>query len=169
MEKVIIVSKTDYKVGTKEKLEAHMKGFRHRAFSIFVFNHEKNLLLQRRADTKYHSAGLWSNTCCGHPRPKEKLSEAANRRLYEEMGFRCNLNEKFTFQYRAKFENGLRENEIDHVFTGTFDGIPQPNPDEVKEYKWVDLEELYQNVEQEPELYTYWFPIALEKLRNHLK
>ncbi|MGC8851384.1 MAG: isopentenyl-diphosphate Delta-isomerase, partial [Candidatus Micrarchaeia archaeon] len=139
MEQVILVDENDRELGVGEKMEVHRNGQLHRAFSIFVFNSDGKLLIHQRAKEKYHSGGLWTNTCCSHPRPGEKLDEAIHRRLVEEMGFDCPLKEVFSFVYQVKFENGLFEHELDHVYIGKFDGDPKPNPAEVMDWKWVDL------------------------------
>lgn len=162
-EKIILVSVKDEPVGTMGKLEAHEKGLLHRAFSIFVKNSEGKFLLQKRAKTKYHSGGLWTNTCCGHPRVGEETLSAAHRRLAEEMGFDCLLEEVFVFHYQTELERGLKENEIDHVFVGTFDGEPQPNPEEADDSAWKTRREIESDLALHPEHYTYWFKIAMEK------
>ncbi len=141
-EKVILIDKNNKKIGIEEKIKAHKKGKLHRSFSIFVFNSNEELLLQKRAKTKYHSGGLWSNTACSHPRPKENLGKAVHRRLKEEMGFDCKLKKAFCFNYKTKFSNGLIENEHDCVFIGEFNGKPKPNKREVEDYKWVTPDEL---------------------------
>ena len=160
-EEVILVDKNNRKIGTKEKLQAHKEGKLHRAFSIFIFNSKNELLLQRRVKAKYHCGGLWSNTCCSHPRPNEKLSKAVHRRLKEEMGFDCNLKKAFCFTYKAKFSNGLIENEYDYVFLGKFNGKPKPNPAEVMDYKWVSLKKLKNDIKKHPKKYTVWLKIAV--------
>jgi len=142
IEKIMLVNKNDRMMGYAEKMKVHKEGKLHRAFSIFVFNKEGQLLIQKRAKTKYHSGGLWSNTCCGHQRFGESLEKSAHRRLKEEMRFDCGLEEKFTFTYKIKFDNGLTENEYDHVFVGSFDGEPRPNPKEVSEWKWIHIRDL---------------------------
>lgn len=162
-ERVILVDEDDRPIGTEEKLAAHHKGLRHRAFSIIIVNDRGEMLLQKRADGKYHSGGLWTNTCCGHPRPGESIESAARRRLQEEMGFTCPLEERFTFAYRAELDQGLVENELDHVFVGHCDGArPQPDPHEVGDWRWVDVPTLRQDVAAHPERYTYWFRILLD-------
>jgi isopentenyl-diphosphate delta-isomerase len=153
-------------VGVLEKLTAHHEGHLHRAFSIFIFNSKKELLIHQRNPLKYHSGGLWTNTCCGHPRPNEKTIDAAKRRLMEEMGFVCDLKKEFDFTYFVKFNNGLSENEFDHVFTGVFDGIPRPNPAEVSDYKWINWDILNNDVYLNPEKYTYWFKECLQKFKQ---
>lgn len=161
-EEVILVDKHDNEVGAMEKLEAHKKGKLHRCFSIFVFHPDGRLMLQKRAKEKYHSGGLWTNTCCGHPRPGEDTEAAAHRRLKEEMGFGCPLKEIHTFVYKAPLDNGIIEHELDHVFIGTTDVHPQPNLEEAEDWKWVHTDALQKDMEAHPERYTYWLRIALE-------
>ncbi len=160
---VILVDKNNRKIGVEEKIKAHNEGKLHRAFSIFVFNSKKELLIQQRAKTKYHSGRLWSNTVCSHPRPGENYQQAAHRRLKEEMGFDCRLKKAFCFIYNTRFQNDLVENEHDSVLVGMFDGKPRPNPKEVMNYKWVPIKELKQDVIKNPHKYTVWLRIALEK------
>lgn len=162
MEQVVLVDEQNRALGAAEKLAAHAEGKLHRAFSIFVFNSEGRLLLQRRAQTKYHSGGLWSNTCCGHPRPGEATTEAAHRRLREEMNFDCELRAAFEFLYRAEFDNDLIEHEYDHVFVGEFEGAFVPDESEVEDWKWATPDELRRDVSERPEEYTYWLRAALE-------
>ena len=164
MERIILVDGKDREVGTGEKLEVHKAGSLHRAFSIFVFNRKGELLLQKRASGKYHSGGLWTNTCCSHPRAGENLEEAVHRRLKQEMGFDCPLKEAFSFIYKVRFDNGLHEHELDHVFTGRFDGKPAPDPEEAEGWKWASTEDLKRDVQKNPENYTYWLKVALEKM-----
>lgn len=152
-------------IGVMEKLEAHKRGFLHRAVSIFVFNAQGEFLLQRRADSKYHSPGLWSNTCCTHPRPGEDVTVAANRRLAEEMGMACALDSRFTFLYRTPVGNGLVEFEFDHIFTGITTELPKPNPDEVVAWEFVSPSALQQRINAEKETFTAWFPLILEQLK----
>lgn len=169
MEKVILVDKLDKEIGTMEKQEAHIKGVLHRAFSIFVFNSKKELLLQRRAKTKYHSAGLWTNTCCSHPRPNESTKQAAKRRLKEEMGMSCNLSKQFDFIYKAILTNGLYEHEFDHVYFGTSNDPPTINLSEVDTYEYKTLEVIKKEIKNIPERYTEWFKICfvqVEKFYN---
>lgn len=163
IEQLVLVDENDCEIGIEEKLKTHLEGRLHRAFSIFVFDNSQRLLLQKRAQTKYHSGGLWSNTCCGHPRPGESTIIAAHRRLREEMNFDCDLHKLFTFQYRAELENNLIENEVDHVFIGKFYGVPFPNAEEVQDWKWIDLIDLKNELEKHPEDYSYWLRKALEK------
>ena len=138
-EEVILVDENDIAIGSMEKLEAHQKGILHRAFSVFIFNSNNELLLQRRALTKYHSSGLWTNTCCSHPQPNEDTLAAANRRLKEEMGMQTSLTHKTSFIYKTNFDNGLTEHEFDHVFIGHTDTNPTINPEEVDSYKWISF------------------------------
>ena len=163
MEQVVLVDENDQVLGTMEKLEAHRKGLLHRAFSILVFNSRGELLIQRRADHKYHSAGLWSNTCCSHPRPDESIESAAHRRLLEEMGFDCSLTKAFQFIYKAKLTPELYEHELDHVLIGIYDGSPFFNKEEVSDYKFVSVEELTSSLKKHPERYTFWFKEIIEK------
>lgn len=168
MERVILVDSSDRALGTEEKIAAHEKGLLHRAISVFVFDStNKRILLQQRALSKYHCPGLWSNTVCSHPRPGEHTIDAAHRRLQEEMGFDCLLAERFAFQYRVPFENGLTEHEFDHVFVGTYDGIVTPNPDEAAAYAWRTCEEFLQNIKDEPEAYTPWLRIIVGEYWNN--
>jgi len=167
-EYVILVNEKDEEIGLMEKMEAHEKALLHRAFSVFVLNGKNELCLQRRALHKYHSGGLWTNTCCSHPRKGETNLEAANRRLFEEMGMRCDLSEKFDFVYKAEFDNGLTEHELDHVFVGYSEIEPEINTEEVAEFKWMDLEKLKSDMEVNPEIYTAWFKIIFERFYNSL-
>lgn len=164
MDSIILVDEKDREVGKGEKMKVHQEGLLHRAFSIFVFNSRGELLLQKRARGKYHSGGLWTNTCCSHPRAGEKLEDAIHRRLKEEMGFDCPLKEAFSFIYKVKFENGLYEHEYDHVFIGRCEVKPIPNPEEYEEWKWVSLEELKKDIKRSPEKYTYWLRSAMDRL-----
>ncbi len=169
MEKVILVDKNDKPVGEEEKMEAHEKALLHRAFSIFVFNSENKLLLQQRAYTKYHSPGLWTNTCCSHPRPGENTFAAAHRRLVEEMGFDCPLQEIFSFIYKAGLDQGLTEHEFDHVFFGRYDMPPKINSAEVASWKWVSMDEIAEGMEHDPDDFTIWFRIAFDRVYQHLQ
>ena len=162
MERVILVDEHDRELGAAEKLAAHVAGRLHRAFSIFVFNRAGQLLLQRRAKAKYHSGGLWSNTCCGHPRPGEATPDAARRRLREEMNFDCELRAAFEFLYRAELANELIEHEYDHVFVGEFDGAFVAEKSEVEDWKWTTPDELRRELRARPNDYTYWLRAALE-------
>jgi isopentenyl-diphosphate delta-isomerase len=162
---VILVDRADRAVGTSEKRAAHVTGALHRAFSVFVFDAAGRTLLQRRATSKYHSGGLWSNSCCSHPRPGESTAVAGHRRLVEEMGFDCPLHTAFTFVYRADVGGGLIEHEYDHVFLGRFDGTPMPDPAEVEAWRWVDPHVLTGELRREPDRFTFWFRIAWDELR----
>ncbi len=166
---VILVDENNREIGVEEKLKAHEKGILHRAFSIFVFNSKKELLIQQRAKEKYHCPEIWANTCCSHPRPNETYEQAIHRRLKEEMGFDCELKKSFCFIYRAKFPNGLIENEYDCVFMGESDAIPNPNLKEVMDYKWISLEDLEKDIKQNPSKYSIWFKIALNKMEYNIK
>ncbi|MFN3341944.1 MAG: isopentenyl-diphosphate Delta-isomerase [Flavobacteriales bacterium] len=172
-EYVILVDRNDQQIGTMEKMEAHRLGALHRAFSVFVFNSNGELLLQQRALGKYHSPGLWTNTCCSHPRPEEKTPDAAQRRLIEEMGFVTPLEKAFSFIYKVQFENDLFEHELDHVFIGEYDEEPKINPEEVAAYRWTHPDEVMQEMQDDPELFTAWFRICFEEMYDwynlHLK
>ncbi len=169
MEKLILVDENDKEIGFEEKLKAHQNGGKlHRAFSVFVFNKKGELLLQKRAKEKYHSALLWTNTCCSHPRPDENIEAAAHRRLKEEMGFDCDLSKKFSFIYKVDFENGLSENEFDHVFFGQFDAEPKPYLKEAAGWKWIDVEGLKKDIKENPEKYTYWLKNSLDKILRYI-
>ncbi len=165
---VILVNENDVQIGTMEKIEAHKKGELHRAYSIFVFNSKKELLLQRRALNKYHSGGLWTNTCCSHPQPVEKLINSAHIRLNEEMGFDCDLKNVFHFIYKNKLDNELSEHELDHVFIGYYDQAPEVNIKEVMEWKYMPLNEIKQSMKLNPELYTAWFKIVFAKVLDYI-
>jgi isopentenyl-diphosphate Delta-isomerase len=163
LEKVVLVDEFDQEIGEMEKLEAHQKGLLHRAFSILIFNSKNELLLQKRAAIKYHSANLWTNTCCSHPLPKEELLDAAKRRLDFEMGMNCPLKTLFSFVYKIEFDNGLVEHELDHVLIGRSDENPNLNPDEASEYKWITLRQLKNDINQKPMDYTYWFKLIMDE------
>ena len=168
-DKVILVDKNDNQVGLMPKLEAHEKGVLHRAFSIFIFNSKYELLLQKRASSKYHSGGLWTNTCCSHPREGEDTLDAANRRLDEEMGIKTSLRKVYDFIYKAELDNQLTEHEFDHVFYGVCDNDPILNKDEAEDFKWVDMETLNNDIIKNEDNYTVWFKIAFEYFYNYLK
>ncbi len=162
---VVLVDENDNKIGLEEKLSAHSNGGKlHRAFSVFVFNSKNELMMQRRALTKYHAAGQWANTCCSHPFDGESVLEAGHRRLKEEMGFDCKLEEIFSFTYHADVGNGLRENEFDHVLFGRYDAAPRPNPDEVCEWKPVSLPALSEDIRGHPNRYVPWLVIIMPKI-----
>jgi isopentenyl-diphosphate Delta-isomerase len=155
-DQVVLVNEHDVEIGTCEKLEAHKKGLLHRAFSILLFNSKGELLLQKRAQHKYHSAGLWTNTCCSHPRPGEQMTEAVCRRLKEEMGIDATPAFAYSFIYKTELENGLIEHELDHVFVGSFDGIPHVNNQEVEDWKFESIEWLKKDIVSNPDHYTFW-------------
>ena len=163
-ENVILVDKLDQPIGTMEKIEAHKKGLLHRAFSIFVFNTKGQLLIQKRDSKKYHSPNLWTNTCCSHQREGETTHAAGHRRLIEEMGFNCELTEIFSFTYNVGFSNGLFEHELDHVLFGFFEGHVLPNPSEVCDYKYISKDKLLLEIEQNPDNFTEWFKICLDRV-----
>jgi len=163
-QEVILVDEMDREVGTMEKMDAHYTPNLHRAFSVFVFNTKGQMMLQQRAKNKYHSGGLWTNTCCSHPFPSEKTEAAALRRLQEEMGFTTTLTKAFEFIYQADFDNGLTEYEYDHVFIGLYDGEVLPVREEVENYCYKSFEEVKSDLQQTPWMYTEWFKIALPKL-----
>jgi len=167
MTKVILVDKNDKEIGQEEKIKAHKEGKLHRAFSVFLFNKKGEMLLQKRAKEKYHSGGLWSNTCCSHPRPGKVLIDEVKRRLKEEMGIEekevKDLKEVFTLIYKLKLGD-LTEHEFDHVFLGRFDGKVNPDPTEVEDFKWINLQNLKKDIKENPKKYTEWFRIILERL-----
>lgn len=166
--KVVLVDDNDESIGEADKLIAHQKGLLHRAFSVFLFNSEGKMLLQQRAEGKYHGAGLWTNACCSHPQDGEDIKESATRRLLYEMGITCDISKVFAFTYHTEVENGLIEHEYDHVFLGISDKQPQPNPLEVKDYKWITTTELLNEIETSPKKYTYWFRMAMPIILNAL-
>jgi isopentenyl-diphosphate Delta-isomerase len=168
-EQVVLVNEQDEETGTIEKMEAHRKALLHRAFSVFIFNNKGEMLLQQRALGKYHSPGLWTNACCSHPRPGERVEEAANRRLKEEMGIDTALEKAFDFIYRTEFDNGLTEYEFDHVYTGTYSGALRPDNQEVKDYCFRSMEDIEDDLLQRPEKYSAWFKIALPRLHSSMK
>lgn len=167
-EYVVLVDELDNKVGLMEKMEAHINPTLHRAFSIFIFNSKNEMLLQQRALSKYHTPGLWTNTCCSHPRDGESLHDATKRRLQEEMGMQCELKEAFSFIYKADVMQGLVEHEFDHVFIGTSDDIPIINKDEVESFRYDTVENIKADIERNPQNYTAWFKIAFDKLLETL-
>ena len=162
-ELVVLVNKEDEKIGLMPKMEAHEKALLHRAFSVFVFNDNGELMLQQRAAHKYHSPLLWTNTCCSHQRDGESNVEAGRRRLQEEMGFSTELKEVFSFIYKAPFDNGLTEHELDHVMVGNYNDNPEINKDEVEDYKWMTLKDVKKDIEDNPDIYTEWFKIIFDK------
>jgi len=163
-DKIILVDRKDKEIGSEFKLKAHREGKLHRAFSIFVFNSRGEMLLQKRAIRKYHSGGLWTNTCCSHPKVGETVLAAAHRRLKEEMGFDCKLTEVFNFIYKAKLDKNLTEYEFDHVLIGKFDGDPTINKNEVAESKWIDSKYLVKDIKNSPQIYTFWFKKCYNKV-----
>lgn len=167
-ENVILVNENDEQIGLSEKLKAHESGQLHRAVSVFVFNESGELLLQKRASSKYHGGGLWTNTCCTHPRDGETSEACAIRRLQEEMGIDAQVQEQFSFIYKAEVENGLIENEYDHVFFAVYEGETKLNPDEAEDCKFVSLAKVFKDAEENPDVYSIWFRIIIEKFRNHL-
>ena len=167
-EQVILVDEMDRPLGVMEKMEAHEKAVLHRAFSVFVFNEADEMLLQRRALSKYHSGGLWTNSCCSHPRANETVLEAAHRRMEEEMGFDCELEQRFHFIYKAELDQGLTEHELDHVLTGVYEGAIVPNPEEVMDYRYISMTQLFEELDADPSQFTEWFKIALPELRQGL-
>lgn len=169
MEYVVLVDSNDQPIGKMEKMEAHIKGVLHRAFSVFVFNRKNELMLQQRAFSKYHSPGLWTNTCCSHPRENETPIEAAHRRMLEEMGFDCEVDPAFHFTYKADVGQGLTEYEFDHVFIGYSETEPEINKDEVNDWKYMSLEAIREDMDAHPEKYTVWFRIAFDEVERHLK
>lgn len=164
MEEVVLVDEKDNEIGVSEKLEAHRSGQLHRAFSIFIFNSKGDMLLQQRATDKYHSGGLWTNACCSHPRPNESTLQAAERRLKEELGMGAPLKFLFSFQYKADFENGLTEHELDHVFIGTSNTTPVLNKEEAMAYQYVSPEHLLEDIKKQPDQYTFWFKEIVENV-----
>ena len=167
MEQVILVDEHDQPIGLMEKQAAHIEPHLHRAFSVFVFNSKGELLMQRRAFSKYHSPGLWTNTCCSHPRDGETTQDAAQRRMKEEMGMECEMHEVYTFMYKAPVGQGLTEHELDHVFIGQSDDTPNINHEEVESWKYISLDELKNDLSQHPECYTEWFKITFEEMTHH--
>ncbi len=165
-EMLILVDRYDNVIGSEEKMKAHEEGVLHRAFSVFIFNDRGEMLLQQRAKSKYHSGGLWTNACCSHPRPGESVEQAGHRRLVEEMGFDCPLEVKFNFIYRAEFDDGLIEHELDHVLFGKYNGEIHLNPDEVENYRWVSIDELKKDMNENTDHYTVWFKIAFNKVES---
>ncbi len=168
-EQVVLVDEKDVEKGLMGKMEAHEKGLLHRAFSIFVLNSDGDMMLQQRAVAKYHSGGLWTNTCCSHPRPNEKPELAAHRRLMEEMGFDCEVRKMFDFVYQSELDKGLTEHEFDHVFVGYYNGIPQINKEEVESWKWMSLDSISEDLKINPDNYTEWFKIVFERFATNIK
>ncbi len=167
-EEVILVNELDEPIGLMPKLEAHEKAVLHRAFSVFVLNDQNEILLQQRAHHKYHSPLLWTNTCCSHQRSGESNIEAGSRRLYEEMGFKTDLKELFHFIYKAPFDNGLTEHELDHVMIGYFNENPTINPEEVEAWKWMKIEDIKTDMSLNPAVYTVWFKIIFDEFYHYI-
>lgn len=168
-ENVILVNEKDQQIGLMPKLEAHEKAVLHRAFSVFVLNEKNEIMLQQRAEHKYHSPLLWTNTCCSHQREGETNLQAGGRRLYEEMGFKTELKELFHFIYKAPFDNGLTEHELDHVMIGYYNDSPVINPNEVQDWKWMSIEDVQADMIAHPEEYTVWFKIIFEEFYHFLE
>jgi len=167
-EKVILVNENDEQIGLMEKIEAHEKALLHRAFSVFVYNDKNEVMIQQRALSKYHSPGLWTNTCCSHQKEGETNVEAGKRRLMEEMGFHTNLKEVTSFIYKAPFDNGLSEHEYDYILVGHYNDEPKINPEEVADWKWMSLEAIKKDMANCPEKYTAWFKIIFSKYYNFI-
>jgi isopentenyl-diphosphate delta-isomerase len=168
-DQVVLVNEDDVEIGLMPKLEAHQKGILHRAFSVFIFNSKGEMLLQQRAFGKYHSEGLWSNTCCSHPLPDESAHHGAIRRLQEEMGIHADLRFLFSFQYHVNLENGLTENELDHVFWGISDARPDINTDEVSNFRYMKIQDIKAGMLAHPDQYTEWFKICLAEVEDKIK
>jgi isopentenyl-diphosphate Delta-isomerase len=168
-ENVILVNERDEPIGLMPKMEAHEKAVLHRAFSVFVLNSKNEIMLQQRAHHKYHSPLLWTNTCCSHQREGETNIQAGNRRLFEEMGFQTELKELFHFIYKAPFDNGLTEHELDHVMIGYYNEAPSINPDEVEAWKWMPIEAVKVDIQNHPDLYTIWFQIIFDQFYHFLE
>ncbi len=168
-ENVILVNTNDEQIGLMPKMEAHEKAVLHRAFSVFVLNEKNEIMLQQRASHKYHSPLLWTNTCCSHQRDGETNLQAGNRRLQEEMGFETELKQLFHFIYKAPFDNGLTEHELDHVMIGYYNGEPKINPEEVENWKWMGIEEVQKDMQSHPEVYTVWFKIIFDEFYHFLE
>jgi isopentenyl-diphosphate delta-isomerase len=168
-ENVILVNQNDEQIGLMPKMEAHEKAVLHRAFSVFVLNDKNEIMLQQRASQKYHSPLLWTNTCCSHQRDGETNIQAGSRRLFEEMGFETGLKELFHFIYKAPFDNGLTEHELDHVMIGYNNDDPKINPDEVESWKWMSIEDVAKDIQFHPEIYTVWFKIIFDEFYHFLE
>lgn len=167
-ENVVLVNTADEVLGLMEKQQAHENGLLHRAFSVFLFNSKGEMLLQKRAEGKYHSPNQWTNACCSHPRENETYLQAAQRRLQEELGISCDLEEKFHFLYKAEVGESLWEHELDHVFTGIYEGSFALNEDEVGEIRYIVMEDLDKELSENPEYFTEWFKIILKEYKQHL-
>ena len=165
-QEVILVNENDEQIGIMEKMKTHEQGLLHRAFSVFIFDSKGQMLLQQRAAKKYHGGHLWTNACCSHPFPGEDIKDAAQRRLKEELGFSTELDEVFSFIYRAEVENNLIEHEFDHVFAGSYENEIRPNPEEVAEYTFIAMDQIKQDIEANAQKFTSWFKIALPKIER---
>jgi isopentenyl-diphosphate Delta-isomerase len=168
MEQVLLVDENDQELGVMEKMQAHREGLLHRAFSVLIFNSKNELLLQKRAVKKYHSGGLWTNTCCSHPRPEEQILTAANRRLKEEMGIQTELNPLFHFIYKTELDNDMIEHELDHVLIGISDSLPNLNLEEAEDYRFISLSELNNEIKAFPDNFTVWFKIIIQHYQDYL-
>ena len=166
-EMVVLVSENDEVLGQMEKMAAHENGILHRAFSVFLFNDNGEMLLQKRAARKYHSPGQWTNAVCSHPRIQETFLEGAKRRMMEEMGIEAEIEEKFHFIYKAEVGNGLLEHELDRVFVGTYNGSFRLNPDEVEAVRYISMDDLEMEMKEHPEHFTEWFKIILKEYQHH--
>lgn len=166
---VILVNEIDQEVGRCEKLLAHKEGLLHRAFSIFLFNLEGEMLLHKRAISKYHSGGLWTNACCSHPMPGIEIKYTLQEKLQQEMGIQCPLEFAFSFIYKAELDNDMTEHELDHVYIGEFNGSPQPNPEEVEDWRYFPIQEIQNLIESDPNMFTEWFKIALPEVIHHIE
>ncbi|MCX8489795.1 MAG: isopentenyl-diphosphate Delta-isomerase [Cyclobacteriaceae bacterium] len=167
MDSVILVDENDNAIGTMEKMEAHIKGQLHRAFSIVVFNSRGEMLIQKRASTKYHSGGLWTNTCCSHPTPKEEIELTVKKRLLFEMGIELSPKFAYKFMYHTRLDQNLIEHEVDYVFKGVYDGDPLVNAEEVEDWKFISMNSLVSNIARNPDSYTYWFKLMIEHPEFH--
>lgn len=164
IEHVILVDEKDNPIGIGEKLEVHRLAKLHRAFSILIYNSKGKMMLQLRAKTKYHGGGLWTNACCGHPRPGEDLMAAMTRRLREEMGFECQLTKMLDYIYKVPLDKGMHEHEFLHVYKGTYDGTPKLNPEEADGWKWMPVDDIKADIMMHPENYTPWFKLSMDRL-----
>lgn len=165
---VVLVDENDRDLGTMEKLQAHQEGRLHRAFSVIIFNDKNEMLIHQRAKSKYHCGGMWTNACCSHPRLSEDPKDAALRRMQEEMGFTTPIEYVGQFIYRTEFDNGLIENELDHLFVGRYSGVPTPNPEEVEDFQYIGIDELKIDIENSPQKYTVWFKKIIENYLTEL-